>query len=85
MRYFQIVVAAVAASFALTVLACFTGIRSICTVYLYRIMPSCRRLLRFIVLMKMNDVKQESRREKSITYRIIRRCTVKHSTVCTYS
>ena len=60
MRYFQNVVAAVAASFVLTVLACFTGIWSIRTVYSYRIMPSCRRLLRFIVLMKMNDVKQES-------------------------
>ena len=89
MRYFRIVVVAAAAAaataVALTFLAGFAGIWSICTVYSYRIMPSCRRLLRFIVLMKMNDVKQESRREKSITYRIIRRCTVKHSTVCTYS
>ena len=78
MRYFRNVVTAAVAvttatSFVLTVLACFTGIRSIRMVYLYRIMPSCRRLLCFIVLMKMNDVKQTSRREKKNHTHIITR------------
>ena len=62
MRYFRNDVAVAAAtSFVLTVLACFTGIRSIRMVFSYRIMPSCSWLLCFIVLMmKMNDVKQTS-------------------------
>ena len=67
MRCFRIVVAvsATAATAApLTVLACCTVIRSIRMVYSYDIIPSCRRLLCFIVLMKMNDVKQTSRRGK---------------------
>ena len=60
-RYFRNVITAAVAvttatSFVLTVLACFTGMRFIRMVYSYRIMPSCRRLLCFIVLMKMNDV-----------------------------
>ena len=46
----------VVAAAALTVLACCTVIWSIRMAYLYDIMPSCRRLLCFIVLMKMNDV-----------------------------
>ena len=57
MLYFRNVVAAIAASFALTVLACFTGIRSIRTVESYRIMPSCRACHRlFVLVFMMNDV-----------------------------
>ena len=52
-----VVVAAAAAATALTVLACCTVIRSIRMAYSYDIMSSCRRLLCFIVLMKMNDVR----------------------------
>ena len=60
MRYFRNVVAVVAAA---TVFFCsyrpslfYRNVRSICMAYSYDIMPSCRRLLCFIVLMKMNDV-----------------------------
>ena len=54
------VAAATAAPVALTVLACCTGIRSIRTAYLYRIMPSCRRLLCYCLnenelIMKQNS------------------------------
>ena len=52
---------------------------AVCMVYLYRlivpyrIMPSCRWLLCFIVLMKMNDVNLELRRQNKNHTRIITR------------
>ena len=71
MRYFWNVVAAAAASFALTVLACFIQeygifVRSIRTVLLchHRAVGCC-----VIVLMKMNDVKQKSRQEEKSNHK----------------
>ena len=84
MRYFRIVVAvaAAAAAAALTVRACFTGMYGL--IVPYHTIKLCHRLLLcFAVFLWMMWI-NKSTREKYKTYRIITRCTVKHSTTCTY-